>query len=370
MKVTGCDGCGGEPGPTPPGNTPPTVDAGPDVSGNEGASIALNGSVTDPDDSPAISWTYQLGPDVDAGTTCQFGDVHNPGTTITCTDDGTITVTLTANDGHGEPAPVSDSATVTLANVAPTSAITSPTSGQLFKARQPVPVTVTFTDAGTNDRHTCSLTFGDGSPAVTGTVTESGGSGTCTASHTYGFDGLGPRTVQATVTDDDGGKATAAVDLVIYVPGHGFALEATGLIPVARTPDVHCPPNDSRSQAVLDTGVGRIDGLSVSCTLDPKSGRTVVNTAITGASLLAGLVKISDVESACAAGAEGIDRSSRVGTINGIPIGTGSGVLQIPGVASVYYNETSANANGDLVQNAVRVVTPVQEIVLANCRLG
>jgi hypothetical protein len=381
VQVTGCDGCGGEPGPIPPGNTPPTVNAGPDTTGAEGTTIALAGSVTDPDDTPAITWSYQLGPDTDPGMTCQFGNPNQAATTIACTDDGTVTVTLSADDRHGPPSPVSDTALVTVTNVAPTAAITSPQPGQLFNARNPVPVTVTVTDPGTNDRHTCTLAFGDATPPATGTVTETAGTGTCAASHTYGFGGLGPRTITVTVADDDGATATATVRIVLYVPGHGFALQASGLLTVPATPDVHCPPDDRQTQVGLTTPVGSTGTLSVTCTMDPAIGRTDVHTTLSSADLLAGLIHIDAIESRCTAGADGITRASTVGRINGITITPGMTSLEIPGVASLYLNESTTNTRGDLVQNAVRVVKPPvvvggivivpgQEIVLAQCRLG
>jgi hypothetical protein len=83
------------------------------------------------------------------------------------------------------------------------------------------------------------------------------------------------------------------------------------------------------------------------------------------------VIRISAIESSCAADASGVVRSSRVGTINGTPIGIGSGSLGIPGVAQVFYNETANGPGGQLVQNAVRVRTLLgQEIILAGCRLG
>jgi hypothetical protein len=91
-------------------NTPPTVNAGPDVSGNAGSPIALNGSVTDPDSTPTDTWTVN-------DPACSFADASAPSTTVTCTKAGTFTATLTANDGVNEP--VSDSAQVVVAQATP-----------------------------------------------------------------------------------------------------------------------------------------------------------------------------------------------------------------------------------------------------------
>ncbi|MDT9688862.1 choice-of-anchor P family protein [Streptomyces sp. P9(2023)] len=368
--TTGCGECGGGGGgPVPPGNAPPTVDAGPDVTGPEGAAVALNGTVTDPDDTPDVNWSYQLGSNTDPGMTCRFSAKEQARTTISCTDDGTVKVTLAADDHH-HGGPVTDTATVSVTNAAPAVRIDSPKPDQLFNGREPTPVTVSFADPGANDAHTCTLTFGDGSPPVRGTVQEQAGIGQCTGGHTYGYDGLGPRTIRVTVDDDDGGTASDAVRVVIYVPGAGFAARVTGLIGIPRTPDVHCPPSDTQSTAALSTLLGSVKGLNVDCSLDTQEGRTVVDTTVGDVNLLAGAIRITDIESHCTAGAEGISRSSRLGAINGISIGTGKGSLTIGGIATVSYNETTTDDRGRLVQNAIRITTPVQEITIANCTLG
>ncbi|MGZ4319296.1 MAG: PKD domain-containing protein, partial [Gaiellaceae bacterium] len=191
-------------------NAGPSVSAGPNASGAEGSAIPLSGMVVDPDGPAGTkSWSYAPGPGVDAGATCAFADAGSPATTITCTDDGSYVVTLTANDGLN--ATVASSATVTVSNAAPSVSITSPSAGSSYGS-DPVSLSASFTDAGKNDSHSCSITsWGDGSPASTGTVTESNGSGTCTASHTYTTGGTHAITV--TVTDDDGASGSDSVTL-------------------------------------------------------------------------------------------------------------------------------------------------------------
>lgn len=193
-------------------NDPPTVGAGSDVSGNEGAAIALDATVTDPDgDTVTQTWTY-VAVTADAGASCTFADASAVDTTITCTDDGTYTATLTANDGNNPP--VSDSAMVTVSNVAPTVTITAPSDGALYQVNTPVNVSATFTDPGSNDTHSCSIDWEDGSSA--GTV----GSGTCTGSHSYAAAGV--YTITVTVTDDDGGPGSDSVMIIVYDPSAGF----------------------------------------------------------------------------------------------------------------------------------------------------
>jgi hypothetical protein len=216
---------------------PPVVDDGPPASGAEGSAIPLSGSVTDPDDpSPTVSWSYAPFSGVDPGATCSFADPSSPATTITCTDDGVYTATLTANDGLNPP--VSSSTTVTVSNATPMVTISSPSAGSSYLPGTPVSESASFTDAGQNDTHTCTIDWGDGSPVAAGTVTESNGSGTCTGSHTYSTGGS--RTITVGVSDDDGatGQATVGIAVSSARSLKQDALARTNaLIPGASKPD-------------------------------------------------------------------------------------------------------------------------------------
>jgi hypothetical protein len=286
---------------------------------------------------------------------------------VTCTDDGTYTLTLTGSDGVNPPVPAST--TLTLTNVAPAVSISAPANGTLFAKGTPVAFTAPFTDIGTNDSHTCSVNFDDGSPVVAGAVSEVPGSGSCATTHA--FTALGVHNVLVRITDDDGGAATAVVRVVVFLPGEAFGLQANGLVTVAKTPLAKCPPDESKTLASLNLAIASVNALNANCTVDTTTGRTVATATIANANLLGGVIRISTIESSCVADASGVVRSSRVGTINGTPIGIGSGSLGIPGVAQVFYNETANGPGGQLVQNAVRVRTLLgQEIILAGCRLG
>ncbi|WP_117208481.1 vWA domain-containing protein [Allorhizocola rhizosphaerae] len=357
-------------------NAPPVVDPGGPFSGQEGTPVTIAGTVTDPD-GPSLTTLWTIAPQsgVDPGATCAFTDASLQMTTVRCTDDGVYRLTLTADDGVNPP--VSADTTLTLTNVAPQVSISAPVNNLAVPRGTNVAFTAPFTDIGTNDTHTCTIDFDDGTPVVNGTVNEVPGSGTCTTSHV--FTALGPHNVLVTVTDDDGASATAVVRVVVFLPGGAFALEAKGLLlTVPRTPDVRCPPNEARTVVrisappLLSTGV-----LNASCTIDMNIGRTVAYASVDGATLLGGAIQLSLIESTCTADADGITRSSRVvGTINGQPISAGPATIGIPGVATVHLNESTTGPGGLLVQNAVRVEVlgllgiVTETIILSSCYLG
>ncbi|MFD5826877.1 choice-of-anchor P family protein [Lentzea sp. NPDC060358] len=348
-------------------NAPPVVTPGGPYAGQEGTGVGLAGQVTDPD-GPALTTTWSAAPQsgVDAGATCSFGNPAAQTTTVKCTDDGVWTLTLTANDGVNPP--VAQTTTLTLANVAPQ--VTLNADKTLVTRGTTVNFSAPFTDIATNDKHTCTLNFDDGSPTVNGTVAQGTGSGTCTASRT--FTALGAHNVLVTVTDDDGGSATATLKVVVYLRGEAWALNATGLIGIAKTPHAQCPPNEDKTVATVNVlGLASVNALHADCTLDATTGRTVAQARVEGASLLGGAITLNALEAKCVSDANGITGSSKVGTLNGQPIGTAPATIGIPGVATVHLNETTTAPNGQLVQNAVRVRTLLgQEIILSACRLG
>ncbi|QYN25449.1 PKD domain-containing protein [Amycolatopsis sp. DSM 110486] len=350
-------------------NDPPVVVAGGPYAGQEGTAVSLAGSVSDPD-GPTLATHWSAAPQsgVDIGTSCVFGDPAALSTTVTCDDDGVWTLTLSADDSL-HPA-VLKTTTLTLTNVAPHVSISSPPDGQLVLRNASIGVTAPFTDIGRHDTHTCTVDFGDGSPVATGAVAETPGSGTCTASHA--FTGVGAHNVLVTVTDDDGGAATAVVKIVSYVRAEAWSLSASGLINVSKTPLAGCPPNSDHTTASLNVlGLASVQALHSDCTLDAATGRTNAGALVSGASLLGGVISLKDIQTSCVADESGLHGSSRVGTLNGQPIGTGPVTIGIPGVATVHLNETVTGPNGQLAQYAVRVVTLLgQEIVLSGCRMG
>ncbi|MFI5961014.1 family 43 glycosylhydrolase [Streptomyces asoensis] len=170
------------------------VHAGPDATGVEGAPIALTGTLSG---AGGARWTLEQ------GAPCSIADPAATRTTVTCTDNGTYTVTLTGGRS-------TDTAVVTVTNAAP--AVTSATgpTGPVPAGRRTA-VTVRFTDPGAGDSHTCVVDWKDGGRPASGTVT----SGGCRAEHTYTTAGI--RRPVITVTDDDGASASTTLpELIVY----------------------------------------------------------------------------------------------------------------------------------------------------------
>jgi hypothetical protein len=187
-------------------DAPPVVSAGSaDLFANEGSSTILNGVVSDDSGTPSLHWSSAGGAAVDPGGACVFGNAALAVTTVSCNDDGTFTLTLTASDGLN--APVSSPVTLHVANVDPGLSLTGSASGLTAT------VTGTVTDVGSNDTHTCSFAWGDGS--TTPGIAVAGG--TCQASHTYAS-GTHSAPVTVTATDDDGGAATRTLTLTLNRP--------------------------------------------------------------------------------------------------------------------------------------------------------
>jgi hypothetical protein len=144
------------------------------------------------------------------------------------TTSGTVTVSIAADKasdaaGNGNNTSTSTDNTVTwqdsTTNAAPVVTITQPTFGQLYAKPATVNLSAAFTDADAPDTHTCSINWDDGS-AMAGTISESGGSGTCTAQHVYNSAGV--YTIVVTVSDNRGGSGTAEVMVVVYDASAGF----------------------------------------------------------------------------------------------------------------------------------------------------
>ena len=159
---------------------------------------------------------------------------------MTCTDDGTWTLTLTADDGTNPP--VADSLTLVLANADPAVNAGADQPGVLVGATVSLDP-ATFSDAGANDTHSAQPDWGDGTD-VAGSV----GTGSVSGSHGYGAPGA--YTVTVSVTDDDGG--TGSNTLVVTVGAPSLEVNTTTTPPTSQaapSPTAACarPPRGPRA---------------------------------------------------------------------------------------------------------------------------
>jgi PKD repeat protein len=191
------------------GNVPPTAEAGPDQTVNEGDLVSFTGSYTDPGtgDTHTIEW--------------DFGDGTAASSSLTPShvyaDNGVYTVTLTVTDDDGGVGV--DAMTVSVENVAPTVE-----AGADQTADEGGTVTLnpaTFNDKGTLDTHSAVIDWGDGASEAR-TVSESpsgppgstsGSDGTVSGSHEYGDNGV--YTVTVTITDDDGDEGVDTLTVTV-----------------------------------------------------------------------------------------------------------------------------------------------------------
>jgi predicted extracellular nuclease len=190
-------------------NDAPTANAGGPYTVDEGSSVTLTATGTDPENGP-LTYAWDLD---------NNGTFETPGQSVTFAGvDGpaiqTVKVQVTDNGGLTAVA----SADVTVNNVPPTvGPIAAPANA--IKVGAPVNVSANFTDPGILDTHTATWDWGDGNTSA-GTVNETNGSGSANGSHTYSVASL--YTVKLTVTDKDGGSAQSVFQyVVVYDPNAG-----------------------------------------------------------------------------------------------------------------------------------------------------
>ncbi len=149
----------------------------------------------------------------------QFLD-DNP--TGTPSDLNAVHVVVTDNNGGTG----SGDTSVLVQNLAPvlTAFSTNSPSASLLKEGDVVTVTGAFADLGTQDTHTATIDWDDGSTS-SAAILESGGAGALTAHHTYTAGGI--YTVRVTLADDDLGQVTASKSL--FVTGVGVHRLPNGL---------------------------------------------------------------------------------------------------------------------------------------------
>ena len=173
-------------------NLAPSVNAGSDITSDEGNPVTFSGSFTDAGTSDTHTYSWNFG-DGSAPVTDTLSPVH------TYTENGTYTSTLTVTDDEGDMS--QDSVQIIVNNLAP-----SVNAGSDITSDEGEEVTfsATFSDEGINDTHTYSWDFGDGSAPVTNTLSPA---------HIYVDNGT--YTATLTVTDDDGGISQDTVQVTV-----------------------------------------------------------------------------------------------------------------------------------------------------------
>lgn len=219
-----------------PSNVAPVVSVD-DASGDEGSAIALSGTATDADgDFLLYSWSATPLAGVDAGATCTFSGAETLTPSVTCSDDGTYTMTLTvAGDAAGN---VQASGTLTVSNVAPT--VTETTGDATIDEGQSYAMSAGFSDPGWNDTYTGSIDWNfpaEAPEAIAPVVTTQGPPadlGTISGSRQYGDNGS--FTVTATVTDDDSGSDSDSVTVTVNNVSPTAAIDETDTILINGVP--------------------------------------------------------------------------------------------------------------------------------------
>ena len=137
------------------GNTPPTVDAGPAQTANEGQTVTLAGTATDPDPDHADTLTYSWSQTSPASPAVTFGNSSALSTAFTAPQvaaNTTFTFTLTVNDGTVD---ASDTLQVNITD----SPNSPPTVQTGLDQTVNEGVTVTLTGGAADQDHADTLTY-------------------------------------------------------------------------------------------------------------------------------------------------------------------------------------------------------------------
>ena len=204
-------------------NVPPSVEAGPAITADEGEAIFFEGQFTDVEWSDTHDAVWQWGDDsMEKGVVAETNLAPRAEGIVTGShaygNNGEFTVTLRVRDDDGGVG--RDTRRVTVRNVPPTV-----DAGPDLYAYPGIPVTLmaSFTDPGWKDRHSASWETGDATgpmPALVKEVNEPpGGYGVAALIHIYRT--LGTFLAECTVVDSDGacGRDTLAVRVVDVVNG-------------------------------------------------------------------------------------------------------------------------------------------------------
>lgn len=249
-----------------PPNAPPTADAGPDQTVDEGDLVTLSGSFTDPnvEDTHTVLWHLESSTNGQA-----IPDATTQSLSFTAIDNGVYTFSFTVTDNHG--AQGSDTVVVTAENVAPVASIDSITDETGAEIGVDVPVALvglevdlagSFTDVGTLDTHTAEISWGDGNTDTDANFDAfndcvGGVTGTLNATHIYAEPGM--YTITLNVTDNDTGVGTTTAQIEVVDAAGAIARVVERLTPFADAPNI---------QAAIDKLQGEQDGDASNGALD------------------------------------------------------------------------------------------------------
>ena len=198
-------------------NTAPTADAGGPYQVNEGSTRQLDGTGSTDPHNAILSYSWSPGAGLD--------DPSSATPIYTAIDDAVENLTLTVNALGGDVTAATalsddDETTITVLNVPPT--VTA--QGDNIDEAGVAVVSATFTDPGTEDTHTASILWGDGSPAqLVPVVSLAAG-----VPHVYGDNGAYAVTV--TVTDDDDGAGADMVMVNVANLSPSVSVDVSGAI--------------------------------------------------------------------------------------------------------------------------------------------
>jgi hypothetical protein len=264
----------------------------------EGGTVTLTGTVSDPSNSARtvdIHWN-DSSPDtivhLAAGQT-SISPQHQYLDEST-SPDGSYAVTVTATIDNSA-ATATANPTVFVNNATP---VVSPTFGPvtlplglgLYIPDQ----TFSFTDQGTLDTHTATLSWGDSSPVVNMTVNVTGpGTGTLSPAEVHVYSAVGTYTVTVTVIDDDNNSAgTGTSSFQVTVTSQSGGSATTSIASTSHTPPVS--PSTATAQSLgssvtnLTITIGVPDGASTttpaSTSLTPQTKHPTVTIPGLGSS--------------------------------------------------------------------------------------
>lgn len=182
--------------------SPPTVVLDEPFAGEEGSPIDVSAAVEDPDGPGSVEWSADR-------SDCVFADAVEASTTLTCADDGSVEVMLTADDGVWPAA--SATGTVEVANVAPS--VSLDVDQAEVEPGDTITATATARDPGADD---LTFTWSDGE--VDEVAAADGAPTAATRSHAFVADDSGPFEVSVEVADDDGASERVSVTVGVGFP--------------------------------------------------------------------------------------------------------------------------------------------------------